>query len=196
MRRSSVSPVLLAAALSACALEPETLNSDRILQRFGSYDVEVVSHGDNQRRASLYSTHDGQRVCRTFAVVQFDEPVAADIAQTHGRVLEGESIGTTFRSSGWSIDKETLHIGTIPAATVDPDIVSRMHIRGDLDLALHVYRLSLVRDSRSLEYATIVEVHHPDYLQEPELVQLYGDDLRRPRAAASIAPFVALIQSD
>jgi len=196
MHRNLVTPVLLAAALSACALAPETLNSDRILQRFGNYDVEVVSQTGNQRRASLYSTHDGQRICRTYAVVQFVEPVAADIAATHGRVLAGESIGTTFRSSGWSIHKETLHLGTIQAAAVDPDIVSRMHVVGDPILALHVYRLSLVRNSRTLHYATIVEVHHPDYLQQEELLQLYGSELRQPHDAAALIPFVALIQSD
>ena len=49
-----------------------------------------------------------------------------------------------------------------------------MRLRGNESLAIHAYRLILEQAERSLHYATIIEVHHPDYLAEPELRQLYS----------------------
>lgn len=40
-------------------------------------------------------------------------------------------------------------------------------------LGLHVYRLMLDTGSKSIHYATIVESHHPDYLTNAELIELY-----------------------
>ncbi|MGI9200381.1 MAG: hypothetical protein ACR2QL_04940, partial [Woeseiaceae bacterium] len=54
MRPSRISPFVIAAALSACAQEPEALNSERIEERFGSYGIEVLSHEAGVRRSSLY----------------------------------------------------------------------------------------------------------------------------------------------
>jgi hypothetical protein len=64
------------------------------------------------------------------------------------------------------------------------------------DLAMHVYRLVLEREGESANYATIVEVHHPDYLSENELHDLYDPDMATSLDPASIEAFVALIQSD
>jgi hypothetical protein len=196
MRQFSVPPVLLATVLAACSHGSELLNSDRIRQRFGNYGVEVVSQDENLRRSSLYSTHAGQRICRTYAFVVFDQPVRGDISATHDSVLAGGSIGSTFRDSGWSIEKETLFIGSISSPHASPDLRRRMRLAGETGLAMHVYRLLLARDGRSLPYATIAEVHHPDYLTEAGLRGLYGDDLPDDPEEEAIAAIVALIRSD
>lgn len=196
MRQLSVPPVLLATALAACSHESELLNSDRIRQRFGNYGVEVVSQDENVRRSSLYSTHSGKHVCRTYAIVVFDQPVRGDISATHDSILAGSSIGSTFRESGWSIEKETLFIGSISSAQASVDLRGRMRLAGDKGLAMHVYRLLLARGGRSLAYATIAEVHHPDYLSEAGLRELYGDDLPDDPDGEAIAAIVALTRTD
>lgn len=38
---------------------------------------------------------------------------------------------------------------------------------------MHVYRLILTRDEHSIDYATIIETHHPAYLTEADVRQLY-----------------------
>lgn len=173
MRNNPVSPVVLAAALSACALESEVLNSERIGERFGSYGIEVLEHDAGVRRSSLYSIENDERICRTYAVVQFLEQGSQQVSDAHQAVLAGDSIGATFKATGWTIKKETLHVGTMTLDDPHHSIATLMHRDMVSDLAIHVYRLILEKDSRSFHYATIIETHHPDYLGMSELVELY-----------------------
>ncbi len=41
-------------------------------------------------------------------------------------------------------------------------------------LAAHVYVLSVSRGAAEIDYASIVEVHHPDYLETADLFDIYG----------------------
>ena len=47
---------------------------------------------------------------------------------------------------------------------------------GPRTLALHIYQLLLARNEHVIEYATIIETHHPDYMAEGDLVELYQYD--------------------
>ena len=42
-------------------------------------------------------------------------------------------------------------------------------------LATHVYLLIVRKDGRSFTYATITEIHHPDYLSAADLKAIYGE---------------------
>jgi hypothetical protein len=196
MRRNTVSPVVLAAALSACALEPELLNSERIVQRFGNYGIEILEQTDAVRRSNLYSLENGLRTCRTYAVVDFVELSDVNSTDAHQDILAGGSIGATLKESGWTIRKDTVHIGNISFANRDHPVMQMMRLSDIQDLAMHVYRLVLEREGESANYATIVEVHHPDYLSENELHDLSDPDMATSLDPASIEAFVALIQSD
>ena len=44
------------------------------------------------------------------------------------------------------------------------------------DLATHIYRLRLRKVDLIVDYATIIETHHPDYLTKTDLDRLYGTD--------------------
>lgn len=166
--------VVLAAVLSACNVQPELLNSELIQQRFGNYGVAVLQQESGVRRSSLYSTENGVRVCRTYAVVEFVDPVFSDLASTHEAVLDGQSIGTTFRDAGWDIRKETMHIGDLQVPDSQHAIAQLMHLDAATTLSLHVYRLMLEIDTQSVHYATVIESHHPLYLTEAELRELYS----------------------
>lgn len=175
MRPVPASPAAIAAALNACAFEPESLNSERIEERFGSYGVEVLSHEAGVRRSSLHSIAGNTRVCRTYAVARFEDESTSRVAEAHADVLAGRSIGSTFKSTGWQIRKATLHIGEISLNASNIQIGKLMHLDGDIDLGIHAYRLVLEKESQSIDYATIVEAHHPDYLTVAELKDLYGE---------------------
>ena len=177
MHSSRVSPVVIAAALSACALEPESLNSERIKERFGSYGIEVLSHESGIRRSSLYSIDADSKICRTYAVVRFVDESTPRVAAAHADILAGRSIGATFKSTGWHIGKVTLHVGSISLDDSEHEIGDLMQINGAAELGVHAYQLVLEKNSQTIDYATIVETHHPDYMSLPELEKLYGDSI-------------------
>ena len=177
MRTTQISPIVIAAALSACAQEPETLNSERIAQRFGSYGIEILSYEAGVRRSNLYSVHDDTRVCRTYAVVRFSDTSAASVAEAHADVVAGQSIGATFKSNGWQINKVTIHIGGLTLSDTSHTIGKLMRLEQPTELAVHAYQFVLQKDQNEINYATIVETHHPDYLSVEDLQGLYGESL-------------------
>lgn len=176
MQKLKLSLAVTSFAINACANESELLNSDRIAERFGSFGIEIVSYEDGIRRSSLYSVEGDKRICRTYAVVQFQADGTQQVPDAHADVLAGQSIGSRFRESGWTIRKETVSIGTVTVMADDGPIGSLMHLAGEHELAVHEYRFILERDDLAIDYATITETHHPDYLSLPELQELYGSD--------------------
>ncbi len=44
---------------------------------------------------------------------------------------------------------------------------------------MHVYRLLLRKSDQAIEYATLIELHHPDYLGVSDLLNLYSIDASR-----------------
>lgn len=175
-RRARLTPAVLAAALSACATETVLLNSERIEHRFGSYGIEVLASEAGLRRSSLFSLENDVRVCRTYAIVRFREDPDTSIGVEHARVLAGNSLGEVFKSNDWKIHKQTMHIGTFEIAADDAGIADLMRLEEDTTLAVHVYQLLLARGGRIFEYATIVEAHHPEYLDEAQLLDIYAYD--------------------
>ena len=80
-------------------------------------------------------------------------------------------------------------LGEVPAADVPTRPFGLMQIEPD-DLMMHVYRFDVSRDDQQDEYATIVELHHPEHLTAPQLVDIFGDspsDALGPALVAGIA---------
>jgi len=177
MRLTTFPPAVLAVMLSACATEPVLLNSERIERRFGSYGIEVLASEAGLRRSSLYSLDGGTPTCRTYAVVRFADQLDDRYREEHAKVLAGNSIGAIFRSHGWDVHKQTMHLGSLALPRDNTAIGKLMRLAGAENLALHVYQLLLVRNAQVFEYATIVETHHPDYLSESDLHELYEYDI-------------------
>lgn len=173
MRRTRVPVTILAIALSACVVEPELLNSERIKQRFGSYGLDVLRNSNGLRRANLHSIEKGRKVCRTYAIVRFDNVPANIIGAEHAQILAGSSIGATFKANGWSIYKETRYIGEIQMPATSHEILDLMALDERGSLAMHVYRLLLKKDEQIIDYATIIELHHPNYLSRDDVTRLY-----------------------
>ena len=132
------------------------------------------------RRSSLFSTSlvDGRyrKICRTFSVVCIERFEQGIVDIEHDVVMRGGSIGAIFRAHGWDVFKETLHTGPISVPVDAETIPALMRIAGGTELAMHVYRLLLKKHEHTLRYATIVEVHHPDYLRLEDLERTYVID--------------------
>lgn len=163
--------LLVAAGPAGCA--GERLNSERIAARYGSYDVTVLRQDRRWRVSSLESRHDGRQVTRTLAVVRFENPGAQAFIAEERRIRAGASIGSTFRDAGWRIDKPTAWIAEITVPAEARSLGALMQIPLPAALALHVYRFDVSRGGRRLVFATIAEIHHPDYLDERALERIY-----------------------
>ncbi len=195
-RSRKIAPAVIAAALSACATETVLLNSERIERQFGSYGIDVLASEAGLRRSSLYSLDNGEHICRTYAVVRFTEELDTSYGPLHAKVLAGNSLGEVFKENVWSIHKQTLHIGAFEIDQSASEIARLMRLAENRTLALHVYQLLLARDEQVFEYATIIEAHHPDYLSQESLLDIYHYDEEETLSAESISQLIELLLSN
>lgn len=171
---SSVTFTLVSAALSACATQPAMLNSERIEQRYGSYGVTVLSQDSQVRRSNLHSIEQSGPVCRTYAVVLYSSSFTEEIQPIHESILSGASIGSTFQDNGWSMEKQTTHVGSIELQDPDHPLAEIMRLDSPTALGSHSYNLLVSQGDVVHRYATIIETHHPDYLNADDLRDIYG----------------------
>jgi hypothetical protein len=168
-----------AQATPRTVLSAELLNSERIERRYGSYGVEVLESDTTTRVSNLYSEHGATRVCRTFAVVRYPPSIDSRLGAERAAILAGGSIGATFAARGWTVVKTHRYAGEIATT---PRLAALM---GGIDaarLAVHVYTLEVGKDGVRIDYATIAEVHHPDYLGLTDIQAIYGAGAPLPTA--------------
>ncbi len=172
----------LASAPSPGQPARELLNSERIAAAFGSYGVEVLEEDEQVRVSNLFSGAADERTTRTFAIVRYASPTDPAVLAEHAAIVAGGSIGAVFAARGWEVRKSHLSYGERPAT---PKVAALMRIDAGTPLAEHVYVLDVVKDGRAIEYAALVELHHPDYLDRDSLAQIYGavDETRKELAA-------------
>ena len=165
--------VLAAVVAAPPAAQPprELLNSERIAAKFGTYGIEVLAQGDGLRVSNLFSTASGTQTCRTFALVRYPPAVDPALAEPHAAIVAGGSIGAVFAAHGWEVRKTHLYYGEIAASA---QLAKLMRIEQGARLAEHIYVLDLAKGGRVLEYAALVEIHHPDYLRRADLEDIYG----------------------
>ena len=193
MHRDKPSMSVVTALRDASVLESELLNSERIERRFGNYAIDVIDSNEALRRSNLYSVAHGIRVCRTFAVVRFGQPGDELVAPEHAQIVAGQSIGAIFKTRGWEMRKKTLFTGELRLDGARHPVASLMCLDAPTDVAMHVYRLLLEKGHRSVDYATITEVHHPDYLRHDDLRRLYPLDVDDALDAGDVERLIALV---
>ena len=173
-------PAAICAVLAGAAERPhaqapagtrELLNSERIAQRFGNYGIAVIESDGRVRVSNLFSEREGRRTCRTFAVVRYPDRVDAAVAAEHDEILRGGSIGAVFAARGWSVGKTHLRFFEVGAS---PRVAALMHVSAGTPLAAHAYALDVSKGGRTIEYALLVEIHHPEYLMLADLSAIYG----------------------
>jgi len=182
--------ICLGLLLAACGSQQQLLNSERIAETFGSYGVDVIQASDGERVSSLYSGRDADKITRTFAVVNFSGRISPALASEHARVESGESLGAVFRSAGWQIEKHNIFVGELEIAEKYGLLSELMQLSLPQTLAMHVYLFVIRKDARSFNYATIVELHHPDYLSVEDLNNAYGEIIFDDSNRSSIDDFI------
>lgn len=167
--------IVIWSLLAACDSSRELLNSERIERRFGNYSIELLESDAQLRISNLYSEQAGQRTCRTYAIVEFAQPVPAAVASLHAKIKTGQSIGSTLDKAGWEIQKRLKYIGELTLTDADSEIARLMRIAVPQSLAVHSYDFAISKDEQTINYASIVEIHHPEYLGAKQLREIYGD---------------------
>jgi len=149
-------------------------NSERIRQRFGGYGIEVLESGTDIRVSSLYSIDDGLRTNRTFAVVAYPAEIEPVFQKEHDEIMNGQSIGIVFEKNGWVIDKRHQYFGKMQASSDYSRVFSISDGMNASQPAIHVYSLFVKKNDAEYQYASIAEVHHPEYLKLADLDAIYG----------------------
>lgn len=162
------------------------MNSERIKQEFGSFGIDVIESSDQRRISSLYSLEDGRKVCRTYALVEFNDSIGAALAEEHALVLSGQSIGAVFKARGWTITKRLTRVGNLTLDEDNMDIAGPMRLEIPQKVALHSYVFAVKKQGAAFDYAAITEIHHPLYLTEADLHSLYGEPVVRNRDPAQV----------
>ena len=152
------------------------LNSERIEQKFGSYGIDIVQ-SDNQSRVSfLYSlepNNKNKKNYHTLAIVKFKE--TRQVSNIHEKILNGGSIGKSFKKEGWEIDK-TNHQMMVTSNPNKLLFKSWLPQISNENLALHFYELNVKTENYHYLYAEILEIHHPKYLGFNDLTEVYNLD--------------------
>lgn len=178
--------LILWSLLTACDSSQELLNSERIERRFGNFGIELLESDAELRISNLYSEQAGQRTCRTYAVVEFVQPVHVAVASVHAKIEAGQSIGSTLASAGWEIQKRLKYIGELPLTDANSAIARLMRVAVPQSLAVHSYDFAITKDEQTIDYASIVEIHHPEYLSAEQVRDIYGDSADMPYPAPAL----------
>ena len=190
LARSLLTAVSFAWVFAACVSQGQRLNSERIESTFGNYGVDVIHASDEGRVSSLYSGAGDEKIMRTFAVVKFSGRVRPAFALEHSEVQSGQSLGAVFKAAGWVIEKHSIFIGELEVPEKYVIVAERMQIGLPENLATHVYVFVISSDEGSFNYATIVELHHPDYLSAEDLRNIYGEIIFDDSNRTSIDDFI------
>ena len=177
--------LIIALMCSGCATN--LLNSERIEKKFGSYGLDIIDNSKFSRVSFLYSLDsncqknlsddDTQKDLhckqyRTLAIVNFFN--FNDVIYEHKKILNGASIGATFKKNNWSIEKETILISEF--SNKENQIINEWSNNSDLEkFAIHIYEISLKKSQLQVKYAQIIEIHNSSYLVSDDLIDIYGE---------------------
>ena len=149
------------------------LNSERIQMKFGSYGLDILYSDHDTRVSYLYSfdsSNHKKKIYQTFAIVKFHE---SEIDQeTQKRIDNGASIGATLKEKGWSINKINLDVTRIDSDEY-PLFETPETSESLGSLAAHFYKLEIKKEDKLFDYAEILEIHNPDYLNYNELIKIF-----------------------
>ena len=144
----------------------------------------------------MYSTHDGEKINRTFAVTAYPDLIEPAFAKEHKAIINGQSIGIVFEKNGWLIDKHHLYFGELKTPSGHFGGSSQSAEAGKTRAAIHVYALVVRKHSSEFQYAFIAEVHHPKFLQLEDLAGIYGPEFESHlEKNEGIGDFLKIIES-
>ena len=161
-----------AQAPAAPAVKRELLNSERIAERFGSYGIEVLESDGRVRVSNLFSERargaDLPHV-RGRPVSRSRRPgVRGGARRDRARRLHRRGV------RGPRLDRSARRISGSSRSDASPRVAALMHVAAGTRLAADAYVLDVSKGGRTIEYALLVEIHHPEYLALADLRAIYG----------------------
>jgi len=166
--------LLLLSASIISANEP-ILNSEKIEKKFGSYGIDVITNS-NETRISFLFSHDKQNPNKknyhTLAIVSYQD--TSNLGHLQIQIDNGASIGSTLKEGGWSVRKKHLQTDQI-STSIHPILYKWLDLKKTQQLAIHSYKLIIVKKHLVLNYADIIEIHHPRYISPAELKVMYPE---------------------
>jgi hypothetical protein len=141
--------------------DPKLLNSERINQKYGGYGLDVLYNTPQLRVSNLY---DGQKITRTLAIVDYPATIDSAFSKEHQLIVNGGSIGSTFKSHGWKIEKENIYLGELSPSADYSKLYKQMGNIHPAKLSIWIYIFKIIKDGKEYPYATISEIYHPDFL--------------------------------
>ncbi|MFL0064246.1 hypothetical protein V3A08_01255 [Tenacibaculum maritimum] len=151
------------------------LNSERIKIKYGNYGVDVLKATSLLRVSNLYSLHKNKKITRTLAFVEYPKQINQVFLKEHSRIINGASIGSTFKQSNWIIKKKHLLFSEIFPSVNYTGLYKLMGGIAPSKLAIHTYKFTIEKEGKTYLYAIISEIHHPDYLSLTALKKNYGN---------------------
>ncbi len=159
-------------------LSPKLLNSERIKMKYGSYAIKILSDNSKTRISDLYSSQDDKKITRTFALVNYSEVIDATFLNEHEEIVKGGSIGRVFKNNGWQIKKKSIFFGEISPSEDLSSVYALMGNIAHSELAIYMYGFHIEKNKKEFQYATIVEIYHPDYLTIHDLKSINKDSYK------------------
>lgn len=153
-------------------LPANLLNSERIEKKFGAYGIDVLYNSTDLRVSNLY---DGKKITRTLAIVNYPETIDSSFSKEHQQVINGGSIGSTFKTGGWKIVKKTIYLGELSPSA---DYKALYKLMGNITpqkLSIWMYVFYIQKNGSEYPYVTISEIYHPDYLSLADLMCINKD---------------------
>lgn len=147
-------------------LSANLLNSERIEKKFGAYGIDVLYNSTSLRVSNLY---DGKKITRTLAIVNYPEIIDSSFSKEHQQVVNGGSIGSTFKAQGWKIEKKTIYLGELSPSTDYSALYKLMGNIAPQKLSIWMYVFYIQKNGKEYPYVTISEIYHPDYLSLADL---------------------------
>ncbi len=165
---------LLLIEASIISADEPILNSERIEKKFGSYGIDVVKNSNEMRISFLFSydkQNSNKKLYHTLAIVSYHNK--SDLRHLQTQIDKGASIGSTLKEGGWSVRKEHIQIDQI-STSINPILDKWLDFKKNQKLAIHSYKLIIVKKNLVLDYADIIEIHHPRYIPLTELKLMYS----------------------
>lgn len=123
----------------------------------------------SSNRLRVSNLYDGNRITRTLAVVDYPANIDSAFSKEHQAIINGGSIGATFKANGWIIEKKNIYLGEIAPSSEYNKLYQLMGNIPASTLSVWIYVFNIRKDGKEFPYATISEVYHPDYLSLADL---------------------------
>lgn len=148
----------------------QLLHTDILKSIYSDIRVEIEYQAENIRKVHLI---DNLGISRTYAITHFNErDWTEEIYLLASEIKKGKSIGKTFKSFGFNVNKKPIFIGKI---NLSKSLATKMNLN-NLAGTLNQYELLVSQNNIDyINFATISEVYSMELAEELEKLNLINN---------------------